>query len=202
MLNDRLRCWFFPLAAFVLLIIISCQNLDSLANRNSISYTYLRNALQGRIGYGIEGKYWNMISFDDLEPGDLLLGGYPQCAYGRFSHAGIYIGNGQVMESYVDLGVTVQPIDHYWNYSEISLLRVKAQPEQKQAAVDYVKSRQGGLFYPVAFKPGERFWNCSKIVWEAYRLQGINLEESQDIWISPDEFYKSPWVQVIREKSV
>lgn len=196
------QLWLFPVITMVLLVSIYFQNQASLNNKDSITYTYLRHALQGSLGYGAVGNYRNMISLQDLEPGDILLGGYPECAYGRFSHAGIYIGDGQVIEAYVDLGITQQPVEHYWTYSEICLLKVKAAPAQKQAAIDYAKSHLGELFYPVAFRPGERIWNCTKIVWEAYRQQDINLESSGDIWISPDDFYDSPWVQVIREKSV
>lgn len=196
------QIWFFPLITVLLLVSIYLQNQEVLNNKDSITYTYLRHAVQGRLGYGMVGNYGNMINMQDLEPGDILVGGYPKCAYGRFSHAGIYVGDGQVIEGYVDFGITQQPLDHYWTYSEICLLRVKATPEQKQAAVKYARSHLGELFYPVAFRPGERIWNCTKIVWEAYRQQGINLESNGDIWISPDDFYDSPWVEVIREKSV
>ena len=53
------------------------------------------------------------------------------------------------------------------------LLKIKAPSEHKQAAVNYAENHLGQLFYPVAFKPGERIWNCTKIVWEAYRQQGM-----------------------------
>jgi len=196
------QLWLFPLLTLVLLVSICFQNQAALSNKESLTYTYLRQAVQGRLGYGAVGNYGNMISFHDLEPGDILLGGYPGCAYGRFSHASIYVGEGQVIEGYVDLGITQQPVEHFWTYSEICLLKVKADPAQKQAAVDYARSHLGELFYPVAFRPGERIWNCTKIIWEAYGQQGINLESNGDIWIAPDDFYGSPWVQVIREKSV
>ena len=202
MIRRDWRLWFFPLITLLLLAAIYFQNQDSLNERDSITHAYLSNAVQGRIGYGSVGYYGNMLDLSDLEPGDIILGGYPQCAYGRFSHAAIYVGDGQVIEGYVDLGITQQSVEHFWSYSEISLLRIKAPSDQKQAAVDYAKSHLGELFYPVAFKPGERIWNCTKIIWEAYRQQGINLETQGDIWISPDEFYNSPWVEIIREKSL
>lgn len=196
------RLWFFPLITLLLLAAIYFYNQDSLKNPDSITYTYIRNAIQGRLGYGAVGDYGNMINLSDLKPGDIILGGYPKCAYGRFSHAGIYIGDGQVIEGYVDLGITRQPVEHYWNYSEICLLKVNASADQKQGAVNYAENHLGELFYPIAFKPGERIWNCTKIVWEAYRQQGIDLATSKDIWISPDEFYESPQVQIIREISM
>lgn len=198
----RFRLWFFPLVALMLMGLLYQQNQDVLNDRRSIAYTYLNNAWRGDIGYGAQGNYANMVSFAGLQPGDIIVGGYPGCAYGRFSHAGIYIGDGQVIESYVDLGVTVQPIEHYWTYSQAALLRVLATPQQKEAAVRYARSHLGGLFYPVAFKAGDRFWNCSKIVWEAYRQQGITLDSNDDLWIAPEAFYHSRYTQIIREKSV
>jgi uncharacterized protein YycO len=202
MKNRKWRLGLFPLITLLLLAAIYFHNQESLNDPDSITYTYIRNAILGRLGYGAAGDYRNMINLSDLEPGDIILGGYPQCAYGRFSHAGIYIGDGQVIEGYVDMGITRQPVEHYWSYSEVCLLKIKASAAQKQAAVEYAQNHLGELFYPVAFKPGERIWNCTKIVWEAYRQQGIDLSVNKDIWISPDEFYQSPHVQIIREISV
>ncbi len=160
----------------------------------------MQNFSQGYIGYGQADNYDNGLSFAGLEVGDILLGGYPQCAYGRFSHVSIYIGENLVLEGYGDLGVTIQPISHYWNYSEIALLKVDASPEVKGRVVAYLKEYAGGLFYPLAFKPGDRIWNCSKIIWQAYYIEGIDLDASGDFWIAPDNFYSSPWTRVIREK--
>ena len=96
----------------LLLIGIYFQNQGSLNDRDSITYTYLSNAIQGSIGYGAVGYYGNMIDLSDLEPGDIILV-VIQCAYGRFSHAGLYIGDGQVIEGYVDLGITQQSVEHF-----------------------------------------------------------------------------------------
>lgn len=200
--HDGFNLWVFPVLALLLVAYVAYQYREPLNDPRSITYEYLQGARHGNIGYGLEGNYDNKVSFAGLEPGDIIVGGYPQCAYGRFSHAGIYIGDGQVIESYVDLGVTIQPVEHYWTYSEVSLLRIKASPEQKAQAVKYARDQLGDLFYPVAFKSGERIWNCSKFVWQAYMQQGIDLEAGEDIWLSPDSFYQSRWAEIIREKSV
>lgn len=54
------------------------------------------------------------------------MGGWPNTAYGRFSHAGIYIGENKVLEGYVDYGLSVQELSTYLTYSEVCLLRVNA----------------------------------------------------------------------------
>lgn len=192
----------FPLLALIFFLLVVSENRHVFNNENAVMYTYLQNARQGHIGYGFNSYYANNISFAGLEPGDLILGGYPGCSYGRFSHAGIYIGNGQVMESFGDLGVNIQPIHHYWEYSEICLLRVKADPAVKRKAVEYVLERQGAMFYPLAFKNGERYWNCTKIMWKAYRDQGLDFDPGDDFWVAPDLFYQSDLVEVIRERTV
>lgn len=194
------RLMLFPSISLILLIYIGLTNVNVLSNPDSLARFYLENLAKGNFGYGLEGNYYNQISFIGIEPGDILVGGYPKCAYGRFSHAGVYMGDNLVLESYGDLGVTIQPLSHYWDYSEIALLKVDASSEVKAQVIKYMQDHEGGLFYPVAFKPGDRIWNCSKIVWKAYLEQGIDLDESGDLWISPDSFYNSPWTTVIREK--
>ncbi|HZK43491.1 MAG TPA: hypothetical protein VFC73_04315 [Syntrophomonadaceae bacterium] len=190
----------FPIVALLLVIYIWLVNFTIFTSTNNISSFYLNNLQKGHFGFGLEANYNNQISFEGLEPGDILLGGYPKCGYGRFSHTGIYLGDNLVLESYGDLGITIQPIYHYWDYSEIALLKVNTTKDIKEKVVNYVRKYEGGLFYPVAFKPGDRFWNCSKIIWKAYLKEGIDLDDSGDLWTAPEIFYYSPWTTVIREK--
>lgn len=198
----QLNLIIFPLLALVLFCLIAASNQHVFRNDKAVMYTYIKSARQGHIGYGFNSYYGNDISFAGLEPGDIILGAYPGCAYGRFSHAGIYLGNGEVMESYGDLGVNIQPINHYREYSEVCLLRVKADPAVKRQAVNYVTRQQGAMFYPLAFKNGERYWNCTKIMWKAYFEQGLDFDPEHDFWVAPDLLYKSKVVEVIRERSV
>ena len=39
-----------------------------------------------------------------------------------------------------------------------------------------------------------------KIIWQAYMMQGIDLDSVGDLWIAPDSFYASPWVKIIEER--
>ncbi|MDD3268029.1 MAG: NlpC/P60 family protein [Syntrophomonadaceae bacterium] len=190
----------FPLLSVLLAIAIAVENPQVLSNREAVVFTYWEHAFKGQGGYDAPAGAGNQISFAGLEPGDILVGGYEDCAYGRFSHAGIYIGNNQVIEGYVDLGISEQSIDHYWNYSKICLLRVEAPGEMKMKAVEYVRKYKGRLFYPLAFKNGERFWNCTKIMWKAYAVQGLDLVTADDFWISPDALYNSTKLIIIREE--
>lgn len=203
MKNRSLRLLIFPAIFVVLLILIGADNIRLVSgSRQSVIYTYANSLLNGEIGSGYGDASTERVSLADLEPGDIVLGGWPNCAYGRFSHAGLYIGNNKVIEGYVDYGLSIQELSHYLDYSELCLLRVETSPEVKEKAVAYTIAHQGEMFYPVAFKQGERYWNCSKIIWQAYQIQGINLDEINDLWIAPESFAKSSKVKILYEKGI
>lgn len=188
----------FPLFCIILSAALFVMEYRVFTDPHAVMRTYIKSAKQGHTGYGCEGYYNNAISFAGLEPGDLVLGAYPDCAYGHYSHVGIYLGRGKVMEGFVDLGVNIQPLEHYRQYSEICLLRVNASKAVKERAIANVMKYEGRLFYPLAFRPGERIFNCTKIMWKAYMQEGIDLAPEDDLWIAPDVFCRSPRVSVIR----
>lgn len=191
----------FPLLTVILAFAIYSDNRQVFANQDSSMYTYINNLRYGNIGYGSESSsQGNNISFDELEIGDIIVGGYPGCAYGRFSHAAIYIGNGQVIEGYLDTGISIHSVEHFWDYSQIALLRVEAADEVKLAATEYAKQNEGDMFFSLAFKEGDRIWNCTKIIWQAYIEQGLDLDSVGDIWVAPDSFYNSSKVTIIEER--
>ncbi|NMC26640.1 MAG: hypothetical protein GYA42_00670 [Syntrophomonadaceae bacterium] len=201
------RIWCLPRIMVLPLICLVLLGSIGLDNRHlwpriqeSVLFTYLNSLQNGRFGTGYGNPAPDRISFAGLEPGDIVLGGWPNCAYGRFSHVGLYVGNNQVMEGYVDLGLTLQDVDHYRHYSDLCLLRVKADSRVKNRVVAYALARQGQMFYPAAFKPGERYWNCSKIIWSAYLQEGIDLDELGDLWIAPEKFMDSRHVEILYEK--
>ncbi|HNX27916.1 MAG TPA: YiiX/YebB-like N1pC/P60 family cysteine hydrolase [Syntrophomonadaceae bacterium] len=198
---SRLNIFIFPLLAVLLAAAVYSDNREVFANPEASMYTYLDSLRYGKIGYGSESaSVGNNISFDQLEIGDIVLGGYPGCAYGRFSHAAIYIGNGNVIEGYLDTGITMNSVKHFWDYSEIALLRVEAAEEVKLAAAQYAKQNKGDIFFALAFKPGNRIWNCTKIIWQSYVKQGVELDSAGDIWVAPDSFYNSPQVKILEER--
>ena len=212
---DRIECWkdimmnktwrlsVFPIIFVVLMTLIGADNIQlASGSKQSVIYTYANSFLKGEIGSGYGHASGERVSFTDLEPGDIVLGGWPNCAYGRFSHAGLYIGNNEVIEGYVDYGLSIQELSHYLEYSELCLLRVESSPEVKAKAVAYAIAHQGDMFYPVAFKQGERYWNCTKIIWQAYQIQGINLDEIDDLWIAPESFVVSSKVKILYEKGI
>ncbi len=110
------------------------------------------------------------------------------------------MGKGMVVESFYDLGVCIQNVSHYQDYSYVLILRVKAPEESRQKAVSYALKQEGKLFYPLAFKKGDRYWNCTKLIWKAYKQAGIDLDPIDDLWMAPDGFLQSPAVNILDEE--
>ncbi len=199
--HPRSRLLFFPLLVLILAGMIAYENRHLWSNPgDSIFFTYLRSFKQGHIGYGLVTPTNNGLPLEKLQIGDIILGGWPNCAYGNYSHVGLYIGQNLVLESFVDYGVNIQTADKYRSYQTASIIRVKTDQKTREQAVDYALQHRNKIFYPVAFKAGERYWNCSKIIWMAYKKQGIDLEEINDLWIAPDVFFNSPRVEIIAER--
>ncbi|HPF20943.1 MAG TPA: YiiX/YebB-like N1pC/P60 family cysteine hydrolase [Syntrophomonas sp.] len=202
-MNERFRITIFPVMGLLLLLLVIGQNWPLLTeNPNSVVYTYFHSFVSGEIGSGYGQAAAGEIPFHLLEPGDILLGGWPNCAYGKYSHAGLYLGNGEVLEAYVDYGVCVQPLDHYYQYTNLSLVKVNVSEEIKTRAIKAGRSYIGQTFYPVAFKHNNRYYNCSSIIWKAYQEQGINLDINNDIWVAPDRFRDNPYVKVLFTKEM
>lgn len=199
----RGRVMIFPVLSLLLLGTILIDNPHLLSrNSGSVIYTYAASLVKGEIGTGYGQPTPGSVPFSQLEPGDIVLGGWPNTAYGKFSHAGLYIGGNKVMEGYVDYGLSVQDLSTYADYSRICLLKVNASPRVKAAAVDYALAQEKKMFYPLAFKNGDRLWNCSKIIWRAYDWQGIDLDEIGDLWIAPESLIQSRYVTMIYKKGI
>ncbi len=201
--NDRARITIFPLLALILLMIVMGFNRHLLTRSSgSVIYTYVASFAEGEIGTGYGAPIQGSVPFDRLEPGDIVLGGWPNTAYGRYSHAGLYLGGDEVLEGYVDYGLSVQDVRTYEDYSLICLLRVNAPADVKARAVRLALEQEKKMFYPLAFKSGDRLWNCSKIIWRAYDAQGINLDEIGDLWIAPESLANSRRVTILYEKGI
>ncbi|MGI5921784.1 MAG: YiiX/YebB-like N1pC/P60 family cysteine hydrolase [Syntrophomonadaceae bacterium] len=195
--NSRVRLAVFPLLGLLLAAAIILHNIDILASGKTVIFDYWQNLRQGNVGYGHVSAFNNNIQLDNLQPGDILLGGWPDCAYGLFSHTALYLGHGKVLEGYIESGITINPVDHFKEYAWACILRVKTSEKVKAQVIDYALRQQGKIFYPLAFKNGTNYWNCSKIIWKAYKEQNIDLESADDLWIAPEVFRDSQYVEII-----
>lgn len=159
----------------------------------------LVNIFHLRVGAGQASGAGNKLSLVNLLPGDIILGGNEGATYGRYTHAALYIGGGQAVQGWLTTGISLIDAGDFLSYDRACILRVRASDEMRRRAMDYALEQRGDFFHPLAFNSGERIWNCTKIIWKAYEKQGVNLDPAQDIWVTPDNMYRSPMVKVIAE---
>jgi uncharacterized protein YycO len=171
---------------------IEWQDLESFSQPTTW-VEVLAAAGRGEFGIGDYDNVPNNLDTSDLQAGDIILGGNPGGTYGRYTHAGVYIGNNQVVDMYTSDGVYLADVSVYHNYTWAAVLRVKTSPEIRAAAVNYVKQQVGSPFFILAPKSDDGLWYCSKLVWYAYYRQGIDLDPFHNsYWIVPDAFLFSP----------
>lgn len=197
-------CCFRRLVLALILVIIGIgqQVLEKaeynlLGGKKGVLGVSLINIAKGRIGPGCPTTAGNHLSFEGIQPGDIILGGNQGATYGEFSHCAIYEGQGMAWEAWLSTGIRKIEVTKFREYDRALIVRVQTTEKKRLQALEYVRRQQGKLFFPLAFKPGERFWNCTKIIWKAYLNQGIDLDAGQDLWVTPDNMLKSGKVKVV-----
>lgn len=158
----------------------------------------LAAAGRGDFGIGDFDNVPNSLDLSALQPGDIILGGNPGGSYGRYTHSGFYIGNDQVVDMYTSDGVYVDSAESYHDYTWAAILRVKASPEIRAAAVNYVKQQVGAPFFILAPKSDDGLWYCSKLSWYAYYRSGIDLDAFHNsYWVVPNAILYSPETSLV-----
>jgi uncharacterized protein YycO len=176
---------------------IELQDLQSL-RQPSVLVQVLAAAGRGEFGIGDYDNIPNNLDLSDLQPGDILLAGNPGGSYGRFTHAGFYIGDGQVIDMYTSDGVYVTGVEIYHSYTWAAILRVKTSPEIRAAAVNFAKQQVGAPFFILAPKYDDGLWYCSKLAWYAYYQSGVDLDPLHNsYWILPDDLLLSPKTSLV-----
>ncbi len=158
----------------------------------------LAAAGRGEFGAGKYNDIPNNLDMSNLQPGDIILGGNPGGSYGRYTHAGFYIGNDQIVDMYTSSGVFVTYAETYRKYTWAAILRVKANPETKVSAVDFVRQQVGSPFFILTPKIDDGLWYCSKLIWYAYYRHGIDLDAFHNsYWVVPDALLSSPYTEIV-----
>ncbi|HAG10517.1 MAG TPA: hypothetical protein DCK76_03835 [Desulfotomaculum sp.] len=194
-------------AAIVLLLLFLTFAFREAQKRQTLAAAYsdapslfvliMAAASRGEFGSGDFRGNPNKLDLSLLEPGDILLGGNHGSSYGVFTHAGLYTGDNRVVDAGASSGVYLAEAQDYHDYDWAAILRVKADPGQKKAAVDYALSQTGRPFFILAPRKEDGLWYCTKLIWYSYLHQGINLDCSKGYWILPDSLLKSPLINVI-----
>lgn len=157
------------------------------------------NARQGHIGVGTWDGTTRHLDYSRLQPGDIILSHNLGSSWGYWTHAALYLGDGQVMEDFLRFGIHPEPVTRYDDYySDVVVLRVKAPADVRQRAVDALKAAQGRPFYFLAPRRSDYWFYCIKTTWWAYKQAGIDLDPGGAFWVVPDHYVQSPYVEMMR----
>jgi len=87
-----------------------------------VQYVFAKNGISlPRVSHD-QFQVGTSISFDNLEPGDLVFFGLAK--NGVVDHEGIYVGNGQFINASSSKGVTIYPLGPYWQSAFVGAKRV------------------------------------------------------------------------------
>jgi hypothetical protein len=111
-IGTRYAYGFFLLLSLLLAAGISLANPQAF-EKGSVARIYVQNAFRAKQVTDCEGYYGNQIDFSGLEPGDLILGSYPECSYGHYSHAGLYLEKEKCWKVLWIWELYIQNIEHY-----------------------------------------------------------------------------------------
>ncbi len=155
----------------------------------------------GYFGVGYWDGEYNEFDFSQLEPGDIVLGGNTGSSWGHWTHSALYLGDGQVMDTFLQTGITPRPVTAYNEYySHAGALRVKAPREVKEKAVALAKEMQGRPFYMLGSRDSDSLFYCTKVVWYVYKQLGIDLDPEGPYWVVPDRIARSEHVEAIEPR--
>jgi len=163
----------------------------------------------------------------NLQPGDILLCRSPNSPFLYFpptaatmdwTHVGLYVGEGKVIEAVwspnplAPNGVVETSIES-WDYPQkvtVEVRRVRdATPAVIARAIQFAKDQLGEPYqmtYVEKDTQGLLGWYCSELVWAAYKVagdeHGLNLDLDPDPWwyptpsvVTPDEIAESDKVE-------
>ncbi len=131
------------------------------------------------------------LPIDLLEPGDIILAHNPHAVYGYWSHATLYLGDGQVLHQDLISGIGTAPVDWLAWYDELEVVRPDASPALRAAAAAWAGRLDGGLFNLLARPDDPCQWTCASSVYEAYQAQGLDVGDGRS-WITPDALASGP----------
>jgi Permuted papain-like amidase enzyme, YaeF/YiiX, C92 family len=130
-------------------------------------------------------------SFDILEPGDILLCHNRYGAYGFWTHAILYVGNGNAVDANdFSKGTELNPINMYRNYDAVAVFRADVSDDVRHRIAASAIREVGKPYDPFSGVWNEHAEYCSKLIWRVYHEEGILLSAPQH-WILPDDLAKS-----------
>jgi len=163
------------------------------------------------------------VSTCGMEPGDVLLSHTKSLIYeaenlmfgGYWSHAGIYLGVNEIVESVAD-GVQEKLITDsgFWDTEDWAILRPKsATSTQRAAAAQWAATQKGKPYNWNYLLPGCTMpfpdcagsYYCSQLVWQAYQYEGFDIEQNAPgslTAVAPAELYNTSKMDVIDQPAL
>lgn len=161
----------------------------------TLAHCLSRQLIQGHLN----GQHKGMpasVDFQVAQPGDIILCHNPYGAYGYWTHAVLYVGHGQVVDSNdFARGTILQDVSHYREYDEVLLLRPDVSTKLREEAARVARAQIGTPYDPFGSLRDTHSLYCSKLIWQDYLKLGVPLCE-ETAWVLPDQLATSP--QLVR----
>lgn len=185
------------LIAGVLLAGIPAPGDEPATSTAEFARRFLHHGLYHGRGSGNLSSGRMVIDPRGLEPGDVIVVAAPECAFGHFGHAGLYLGDGDVLGQHVQRGTFISHVSSLAGWDVIIVLRPDVPAATRQAAADWGRATAGRPFAMLAHRHDPRWTNCSTICATAYDHVGIDLCPG-DWLIVPDDLYRSERLRIER----
>jgi hypothetical protein len=159
----------------------------------------LRHALHHGLGLSRARAARSLVRVDGrgLELGDVIVAGHAGSTYGYFSHVSLITGPDQTLGQHPAYGIDLMPLATLVGYDDVRVLRAELSAAQRREVAAFVRGLDGAPFNVLALKEDAYWWNCSKVVWAAFRRVGIDLAPERDL-VVPDDIAASPRLRVVR----
>ncbi|OON95610.1 MAG: hypothetical protein ATN36_07980 [Epulopiscium sp. Nele67-Bin005] len=153
-----------------------------------------------------KGNWTPVFELAPYENGDIFVTKSTYTANWRHGHAGIVVDevHGKVLESLEPNTKSILQNASKWEYyPTFEMLRATKLPkETRNEIANYALTNLQGVPYNILAHKWQgkspTSTHCSLIVWQAFMAFGINLDGNGGIWVSPQDFAKSPHLEVMQ----
>lgn len=135
-----------------------------------------------RMAMSGEDEGENDLDLDKLEKGDIVVatgGPLAKLVPGRWNHAMMYIGDGQIIESAKN-GVVINDAEKINDKEKAAIYRVDTDEGTKQEAIDFALN-QLGKSYDLGWYSkdvNDSSYYCSELIWASYYSNGVDIDEN------------------------
>ena len=159
---------------------------------------FLHRGLVRGWGAGTDPGPVQCLPYARLQPGDILVGANPACAYGGWSHVSLYLGEGEVLGYDLLAGIYPTQVEEFAHYRRLRVLRPRLAADERAKAADWGRNLVGGVFCLFALREDPQRWTCAKAVWAAFARRGLDLAPAA-VLVTPADLAESSAADVVWE---